>query len=78
MLDCHDPPSNPDYARVTVDHTSGCGRYHGYINASFHRVDGMWRLVLDEGQLFVANGLLTACRAGRVRCALRPYAGRRG
>jgi hypothetical protein len=61
--------SNPDYARVTVARRKGCGRYHGYVNASFHQVVGMWRLVLDEGQLFVANGLLTACRAGRAGCA---------
>jgi hypothetical protein len=28
------------------------------VNASFHRVGGAWRLVLDEGQLFVPNRLL--------------------
>ena len=51
--------SNPDYARADVDRTNGCGRYRGYINASLHRVDGAWRLVLDEGQLFVPNRCLS-------------------
>jgi|GEM_PF-3210935 len=49
----------PDYARAEVDRANGCWRYRGYINASFHRVAGTWRLLLDEGQLFVPNGLLT-------------------
>jgi hypothetical protein len=65
--------SSPAYARANVDRTSGCGRYHGYLNASLHRVDGAWRLVLDEGQLFVPNSLAaphgTASRRG-------PQAGR--
>jgi hypothetical protein len=50
--------SNPDYARADVESTNGCGRYRGYVNTSLHRVDGEWRLVLDEGQLFVPNALL--------------------
>lgn len=50
--------TNPDYALANVDRTNGCGRYHGYLNASLHRVDGAWRLLLDEGQLFVPNSLL--------------------
>jgi hypothetical protein len=45
----------PDYAQAHVDRTGGCARYHGYVNASFHRIDGSWRLTLDEGQLFVPN-----------------------
>jgi hypothetical protein len=53
---------NPDFARASVDRTAGCARYRGYLNASFHLVDGGWRLVLDEGQLFVPNRLLTPCR----------------
>jgi hypothetical protein len=61
--------SDPDYARANVDRTNGCAHYRGYINASFHRVDGRWRLVLDEGQPFVPNGLLAPCRAGRAGCA---------
>jgi hypothetical protein len=61
--------SDPDYARAAVDHGSGCGRYHGYLNASFHRVGGAWRLVSDEGQLFVPNSLLSACGAGHAGCA---------
>jgi hypothetical protein len=51
-------PADPDYASAHVDRKGGCARYHGYINATFHRVDGEWRLVLDEGQLFVPNSLL--------------------
>lgn len=51
-------PGNPDYARADVYRTNGCGRYRGYIHASFHRVHHTWRLVLDEGQLFVPNSLL--------------------
>jgi hypothetical protein len=47
-----------DYARANLGHGTGCSRYHGYVNGSFHRVDGSWRLVLDEGQLFVPNRLL--------------------
>jgi hypothetical protein len=58
---------NPDYARANVDRTNGCGRYRGYVNASFHRVDGTWRLVLDEGQLFVPNALLIPCQGGCTR-----------
>jgi hypothetical protein len=54
--------SNGAYARANVDRTSGCVRYHGYLNASLHRVDGAWRLLLDEGQLFVSNSLLVPVR----------------
>lgn len=50
--------SSVDYARANVERTNGCGRYRGYLNASLHRVHGAWRLVLDEGQLFVPNRLL--------------------
>lgn len=67
--------SNPDYARADVDRAKRCGRYHGYVNASFHRTDGTWRLVLDEGQQFVPNSLLTPCRAGRAGCARRRTSG---
>ena len=60
----------PDYARANVDRARGCGRFHGYLNASFHRVDGTWRLVLDEGQRFVPNNsLLVPCHPGRSACA---------
>jgi hypothetical protein len=51
--------SDPDYARAFVDRTNGCGRYHGYISASFHRIAGAWTLMLDEGQLYVPDNLLT-------------------
>ena len=52
--------ADPAYARAHLDRTSagGCARDRGYLNASFHRVDGTWRLILDEGQLFVPNDLL--------------------
>jgi hypothetical protein len=60
---------SPDFARASVDRSAGCGRYHGYVNASFHLVDGGWRLVLDEGQLFVPNSRLTPCAAGPAGCA---------
>jgi hypothetical protein len=53
----------PDYARADVDRTHGCGRYRGYTNASLHRVGGAWRLVLDEGQLFVPNSRLRGAAA---------------
>jgi hypothetical protein len=55
---------SPAYARANVDRTNGCGRYHGYVNASLHRVDGTWRLVLDEGQLFVPNSRLAPEASG--------------
>ena len=70
--------ADPAYARAHLDRTSagGCARYRGYLNASLHRVDGTWRLVLDEGQLFVPNDLLARCRGtgcqGRRRPARRP------
>lgn len=51
--------SDPDFARAFVDRTKGCGGYHGYISASFHRIAGAWRLMFDEGQLYVPNSLLT-------------------
>jgi hypothetical protein len=50
--------NDPAHATAHVDRGRGCGRYHGYLNASFHRIDGSWRLLLDEGQLFVPNDLL--------------------
>jgi hypothetical protein len=56
------PASNPGYARADVKRTHECRRYHGYLNASFQLVGGRWRLVRDEGQLFVANSLLTPSR----------------
>src|SRR5438105_8374692 len=69
--------SNPEYARAAVDRTKGCGRYHGYLNASLDRVDGTWRLVLDEGQLFVPNSLFTPCRPGPAGCGQRSLSSRR-
>lgn len=54
----------PDYATVHIDRTGGCANYSGYINASLHRAGGTWRLLLDEGQLFVPNRLLGPSTAG--------------
>jgi hypothetical protein len=59
--------ADPDYAIVHVERTGACGNYRGYVNASFHRVAGAWRLIFDEGQLFVPNSLLTPLRAGSRR-----------
>jgi hypothetical protein len=50
--------SNPAYATARVEREGHCARYRGYVDASFHRIGGAWRLVLDEGQLFVPNSLL--------------------
>lgn len=50
------------FARAHVSRTGGCARYHGYLNATFHFIAGRWRLVLDEGQLFVPNALLVGTR----------------
>lgn len=50
--------ADPDHASAHVDRSGTCTRYRGYVNASFHRVDGVWRLVLDEGQPFVPNSHL--------------------
>jgi len=58
------PAADPNYASAHVERRGGCANYHGYVNASFHRVDGVWRLILDEGQLFVPNGLLKPAGAG--------------
>lgn len=55
--------ASADYALANVNRTSRCARYRGYLNASLHRVDGAWRLVLDEGQLFVPNSLLAPDRS---------------
>jgi hypothetical protein len=56
--------ADPDYARADVLRTGTCANYRGYVNASFHRVDGVWKLVLDEGQLFVPNSRLTSAPTG--------------
>jgi hypothetical protein len=55
--------ADPDYASAHVDHRGACAHYRGYVNASFHRVGGVWRLILDEGQLFVPNRLLAPTQA---------------
>jgi hypothetical protein len=50
------------FARAHVDRTGACAQYRGYLNGTFHLIDGHWRLVLDEGQLFVPNALLVGAR----------------
>jgi hypothetical protein len=50
------------FARAHVIRSGGCARYRGYLNATFHFLDDHWRLVLDEGQLFVPNALLVGTR----------------
>lgn len=50
------------FARAHVDRTGTCAQYRGYLNATFHLIDGRWRLVLDEGQLFVPNAQLVGSR----------------
>ena len=57
--------STPAFARARVNRTPACARYHGYLNASFQRAGRTWRLVRDEGQLFVPNSLLTPVGARR-------------
>ena len=59
--------ADPDFAIVHVERDRACGNYRGYVNASFHRVGGAWRLVFDEGQLFVPNSLLTPLHVGSTR-----------
>ncbi len=54
--------SDPTAASARVARTGPCARYRGYVDASFHWIDGGWRLVLDEGQLFVPNNLLAPGR----------------
>lgn len=54
--------SDPTAASARVARTGSCARYRGYVDASFHWIDGGWRLVLDEGQLFVPNNLLAPGR----------------
>jgi hypothetical protein len=61
------------YAQAELDGRRACAAYHGYVNATFHRVNGKWRLVLDEGQLFVPNKLLTRCRAAWPSCQPVPH-----
>jgi hypothetical protein len=58
----------PTYAQAEVVRRPGCPPYRGYVDATFHRVDGRWRLVLDEGQLFVPNRLLARCRSAWPSC----------
>jgi hypothetical protein len=37
---------NPAYARADFDRGTQCGRFHLYVTAIFHRVDGAWRRAL--------------------------------
>jgi hypothetical protein len=55
---------DPDYATAEIDRTSGCAVNRGYVSATLHRIGRTWRLVLDEGQLYVPNGALGEPAAG--------------
>jgi hypothetical protein len=39
--------TDPAYAAVRLNRVSPCWRYGVYVTAVFHRVDGVWRMVLD-------------------------------
>ncbi len=39
--------SEPAYASARLDRASPCWRYGAYTTAVFHRVGGVWRLILD-------------------------------
>lgn len=55
-----------DYATAKIDRGSSCARYRGEIYGSLHRVDGTWRLVLDEGRLYIPSGpRLSASKGAR-------------
>jgi hypothetical protein len=60
--------ADPNYATAELDRTGACAQYHGYIYGTLHRTRGAWRLLLDEGQLYIAdrllNGRLTAGPGG--------------
>ena len=43
--------ANPDYASARVNREGACASYRGYVNASFHRVHGVWRLILRRGTI---------------------------
>lgn len=40
-------PRDVAYARADFDHRTPCGRFAGYPTAIFHRVNGVWRPVLE-------------------------------
>ncbi len=48
------------YARADFNHGSECGRYDGDVTAIFHRVDGVWRPMLDATGYSCPNALLSA------------------
>jgi hypothetical protein len=51
--------ADPDYATAELDRTGACAQYRGYIYATLHRTRGTWQLLLDEGQLYIADRLLS-------------------
>ena len=51
--------ADPGYATAHVKRRGPCAGYPDSANASFHHVDGVWRLVLAGRPLGVPNGLLT-------------------
>jgi hypothetical protein len=50
---------NPVYV-AEVERANRCWGYSRSVTASFHRVDGRWRLMLDNGQLFETNRPVTS------------------
>jgi hypothetical protein len=50
------------FAHAHVVRNGECARYRDHLNASFHFIAGHWRLVRDEGRLFVPNALLVGTR----------------
>jgi hypothetical protein len=46
-LDVTIDAANPAFAAVRLNRVSPCWRYGVYVTAIFHRVAGVWRMVLD-------------------------------
>jgi hypothetical protein len=55
---------DPTYATAEIDQSNSCARYRGDIYASLHRIDGTWRLILDEGQLYVDESAVPTAGSG--------------
>jgi hypothetical protein len=51
--------ADPNYATAELNRTGACAQYRGYVYASLHRTRGTWQLLLDEGQLYIADRLLS-------------------
>jgi hypothetical protein len=58
------PATDPVYAAVRLNRVSPCWRYGVYVTAIFHRVAGVWRMVLDvTGTGCPMTGIPSAVRA---------------